>query len=400
MADWQRTPLGVDVLTAARQRIAWIFNNVPRIYVSFSGGKDSTVMLHLVMDEAIKRGIKVGVLFIDWEAQYKLTIAHVQAMFDLYADHIDPHWVCVPLKTVNATSQYEPEWVCWEPSKEDRWVREKPAHAKTEVDYPFYEPVMTFEDFVPAFGHWYGGGKLTTCLVGIRTGESLNRWRAMTRKKSTLDDQQWTTWHGQHLYNAYPIYDWQTEDLWTYHAQTGKPYNTLYDRFHQAGASIHQMRICEPYGDEQRRGLWMYQVIEPETWGKLVARVAGANTGALYAQESGNVLGNIKVTKPEGHTWESFAMLLLGSMPEATAEHYRNKIAVWLHWYTERGIDVQDSRPGDTGAQDMPSWRRVCKMLLKNDYWCQTLCFSATKSAAYERYQKLMRKRRDRWGLI
>lgn len=398
MDSWQRTPLGIDVLTAARQRIAWIFDHVPRIYVSFSGGKDSTVMLHLVMDEAITRGVKVGVLFIDWEAQYKLTIDHVQAMFDRYQDHIDPHWVCVPLKTVNATSQYEPEWTCWEAGKEARWVREKPAHAKTE--YPFYTPGMTFEEFVPAFGHWYGGGKLTASLVGIRTGESLNRWRALTRKKSTLEDKQWTTWMSQHLYNAYPVYDWQTEDLWTYHAQTGMPYNTLYDRFFQAGASIHQMRICEPYGDEQRRGLWMYQVIEPETWGKLVARVAGANTGALYAQESGNVLGNIKVTKPEGHTWESFAMLLLGSMPEATAEHYRNKIAVWLHWYAERNMPVEDFRHGDTGAQDMPSWRRVCKMLLKNDYWCQTLCFSATKSAAYERYQKLMRKRRDQWGLI
>lgn len=43
------------VLEAARERIAWAFDEFEKLYVSFSGGKDSTVMLHLVMDEAIKR---------------------------------------------------------------------------------------------------------------------------------------------------------------------------------------------------------------------------------------------------------------------------------------------------------------------------------------------------------
>ena len=55
--------LSVNVLTAARERIAWTFDTFDRIYVSFSGGKDSSVMLNLVMDEAIKQGCKVGVLF-------------------------------------------------------------------------------------------------------------------------------------------------------------------------------------------------------------------------------------------------------------------------------------------------------------------------------------------------
>ena len=43
------------VLEAAKERVEYTFDNFKRIYVSFSAGKDSTVMLHLVMDEAIKR---------------------------------------------------------------------------------------------------------------------------------------------------------------------------------------------------------------------------------------------------------------------------------------------------------------------------------------------------------
>ena len=63
-----------SVLTATRERIAESFDNFERLYISFSGGKDSTVMTHLVMEEAKKRGRKVGLLIIDLEAQYTATI--------------------------------------------------------------------------------------------------------------------------------------------------------------------------------------------------------------------------------------------------------------------------------------------------------------------------------------
>lgn len=397
--DWKQS-LGIDVLTAARDRIRKVFATFSRVCVSFSGGKDSTVMLHLAAEEARRQGRRFGLLFIDWEAQYQLTIDHVARCFEMHADVADPYWVALPLKTVNATSMFEPEWICWEPGKE--WVRQPPDQAITDPSaLPFYQDAMTFEEFVPEFGRWYAGDELTACLVGVRTRESLNRWRSIAGSSSRWEDWAWTTYKGGAVYNAYPIYDWHAEDIWVFHARHPElPYNRLYDRMHAAGLSLHQMRICEPYGDEQRKGLWLFHVIEPETWGKVVARVNGANTGALYAKEAGNVLGNLKVTRPEGHTWESFAKMLLASMPEPTAEHYRNKIAVWLKWYADRGYRVADALDGDTGSEDMPSWRRVCKMLLRNDYWAKTLCFSPTKSAAYERYVRVMKNRRKRWRLI
>lgn len=393
--------LGKDVLTASRERIAWVFDTFPRIYVSFSAGKDSTVMLHLVMEEAIKRGRKVGVFFVDWEAQFTFTIDHAKQLFDLYADRIEPYWCAVPLKTVNACSQVEPEWICWERGKENLWVRSKPEWAKTEADFPFYAYADTFEDFVPAFGHWYAQGQLTACFVGIRTRESLNRWRTIAGHGGKFEGRNWTNWTGQTTYNVYPVYDWHEEDIWTYHGKTGKPHNQLYNRMHQAGLSLSQMRICEPYGDEQRKGLWLYQIIEPETWAKVCARVAGANAGAEYAKDKGNILGNGKLTLPAGHTWKSFAELLLDSMPPKTADHYRDKIAVYLNWYATKGglTEIPDQAEGDTGQKDVASWRRICKVLLKNQYWCNSLCFSATKATAYENYKKIMKKRRQAWGI-
>ena len=240
----KKRPNGLNVFEAARARIARVFDDFPRICVSFSAGKDSTVMLHLAALEARTRGRKIGVLLVDLEAQYALTMEHARAMLDLYADVLEPHWVCLPIALRNAVSNIEPRWTCWDTDARDAWVRQPPKGAITDpAHFPFFRVGMEFEEFVPVFNAWYAQGKLCAVLVGIRTQESLNRWRAITGNNARYEDLPWTTIKGPRVVNAYPIYDWRTEDIWTYHARTGLPYNALYDRFHQAGLTIHQMRM-------------------------------------------------------------------------------------------------------------------------------------------------------------
>jgi predicted phosphoadenosine phosphosulfate sulfurtransferase len=416
-ADVAKIQLACDVLTAARKRIAWTFDSFRRVYLSGPSGKDSGVMMHLVCQEARRRARKVGVLYVDLEAQYQVTIENVREMFALYADVIDPHWVCLPLRLRNAVSMEQPYWVCWDPEERDLWVREPPREACTDADkYPFHEApkpsvpgeareAMEFEEFVERFGHWYAQGESCACFVGIRTDESLNRWRALAkRRKSRIENKCWTAWKGGTLVNIYPIYDWRTEDIWTYYGKENMPYNRLYDWMWKAGMSIHSMRICQPYGDDQRRGLNLYHVIEPETWSRVVARVAGANSGALYAGKRGNILGNGKVTCPPGHTWKSFARFLLDSLPDFERQHYENKIAVFLKWYQDRGVspipDDQDEELSKIYPQKGgPSWMRIAKCILKNDRMCRSLGFSAHVSGTYERYAKLMEKRRAAWNV-
>lgn len=402
-----KKPIGIDVLTAARQRISTAFDECDRVYVSFSAGKDSTVMLHMVAEEARKRRVTIGVMLVDLEAQYRLTIEHAENIREQYADCTEWYWVCLPISLRNAVSVYEPQWKCWDSSRESDWVRTPPEGAIIETDhFPFFVDGMEFEDFVPEFGEWYSQGKRTACFVGIRTDESLNRFRTInSQNKVKLDGLCYTTKVTDNVYNWYPIYDWATEDIWVYHANFPEnPHNKLYDMMHKAGLSIHQQRICQPYGDDQRRGLWLYQLIEPQTWGKVVARVNGANTGATYIKETGNITGYGKVTLPPNHTWRSFAELLMASMPEKTSSHFAAKIDVFRKWHMDRGYPEGIPDEAELALENkkkVPSWRRVCKALLRNDYWCKGLGFSQHRSGSYGRYLEMMKNRKKKleWDL-
>jgi predicted phosphoadenosine phosphosulfate sulfurtransferase len=391
-----------NVLEAARERIAWSFDEFEKLYISFSGGKDSTVMLHLVMEEAIKRGRTVGVLIIDMEAQYRATIEHIQACVDMYRNHIDLHWVCLPLNLRNAVTNYEPQWTCWDDAKPDLWVRQKPADAV--IDYDWFVPGMEFEEFMVLWGKWWGEGKTTGAFIGIRADESLHRLGSIVRwkNKPMRGQKRWTTGLGNNLYNVYPIYDWATQDIWRFHAKYPElPSNRIYDLMFKAGVPLAKQRLCQPYGDDQRQGLWLYHILEPETWFKLIARVNGANSGALYVQEMGNIAGYGAVTLPDGHTWKSFTNLLLASLPKPTREHYIRRFRSFIKGWKGRGYDeIPDEAPNVLEQKQWaPSWRRMAKCLLRNDHWCKSLGQAQPKSEAYQAYKDIKAARKQRAAL-
>lgn len=387
------------VLQASRERIEKVFDNFERIYISFSGGKDSSVMTHLVLAEAKKRNRKVGLLIIDLEAQYNDTIDHINIMVEMYSDYIELHWVCAELLLRNAVSNYEPRWICWDKEKQDTWVRPMPELASDLTQYDFYVPKMEFEEFMVIFGEWYSQGKSTAAFIGIRADESLHRYRAIVSKKDGLmfNDWKWTTRVSSKLFNIYPIYDWRTEDIWVFHSKYRElPHNKVYDKMMMAGVKISQQRLCQPYGDDQRRGLWLYHILEPETWYKLIARVNGVNSGALYIHENGNMTGYNKIHKPDGHDWKSFCNLLLSTMPKKTQEHYRERFIKFIKGWQDRGyLVIPDEAPEDLESKCwVPSWRRMCKVMLRNDYWCKGLGQTQPKSDAYDKFKQIKAKRK------
>lgn len=395
----KKKELEISVLEAAKDRISRTFDDFERVYISFSGGKDSSVMTHLVLAEARKRNRIVGLLIIDLEAQYGATISHITEMIETYKDVIDLHWFCGELLLRNAVSDFEPKWVCWDESKKDVWVRQKPKFASDLSQYDFYVPKMEFEELMVLFGEWYSRGKMCAGFIGIRSDESLHRYRAITSDKNGMmhKDYKWTTKLNRTLFNVYPIYDWRTEDIWIFHLKNPDlPYNKIYDMMTRAGVKFSDQRLCQPYGDDQKKGLWLYHILEPDTWYKLIKRVSGVNSGALYVNERGSMTGSHYVEKPEGHTWESYTNFLLKSLPKKTQQNYKDRFEKFIAGWIQRGYkSIPDEAPNSLEVKCWaPSWRRMARCILRNDYYCKGLGQTQPLSEAYEKYKEIKAKRK------
>lgn len=382
-----------NVFDASLERIEFAFDNFDNLCVSYSGGKDSTVMIQLVNMIAKKRNRKFDVLFIDMEAQYLMTIEHIKTLKNKLECIRDFYWVCLPLSLRNAVSVFEPRWICWEKAKKDKWVREMPEFAINEDNniFPFFRYAMEFEEFVPEFEKWYQEKKGGMCgsFVGIRCDESLNRFRTIvSQKKDRLKDKPWTTRNKplKNSYSIYPIYDYRTEDVWIATFNNNFEYNYVYELMYKNGLGIHQQRLCQPFGDDQKNGLDQYRAIEAENWDKLLKRVAGVNFGNIYCRTS--ALGNIKSEKPEHLTWQEWALYLLESIGiynKKLEKHYAIKIRKFFKYWEEKcgcTLDMIEDEADKKmeSLKIVPSWRRVARALERNDFFLTRLSFGETKS--------------------
>lgn len=382
-----------NVFDASLNRIRYAFNNFDNLCVSLSGGKDSSLMIQLVQRIAEEKNRQYDVLFIDMEAQYMLTIEHLIDLKNSLANIRDFYWVSLPLSLRNAVSVFEPRWICWEKAKKDKWVRTYPDFAITEDNnvFDFFQYAMEFEEFVPEFQRWYlnKNGGMCCSFVGIRCDESLNRFRTIvSTKKETLSGMGWTTRNKplQNSYSIFPIYDYRTEDVWTAVFKNGFKYNYVYELMFKNGLGIHQQRLCQPFGDDQKNGLDQYKAIEMDNWERLLNRVAGVNFGNIYCRTS--ALGNIRSEKPKHMSWQEWAMYLLESIgiynPELE-KHYARKIRKFIwYWDVKCGCKL-DQIPDEADKhlesdKKVPSWRRIARALERNDFFLTRLSFGETKS--------------------
>jgi predicted phosphoadenosine phosphosulfate sulfurtransferase len=282
-------------------------------------------------------------------------------------------------------------------------------------DFDFYNDEMWDYDFQEAFSSWVhenAGAKKTCCLVGIRTQESLHRWRAIhsDNRTTTYGDKPWTKQMCEGVYNAYPIFDWVTEDIWTANARFEWDYNKLYDVFYQAGVTVDQMRVASPFISAGQETLKLYRVIEPSTWGKLVSRVNGVNFTGIYGGTT--AMGWRSITLPAGHTWKSYMEFLLSTLPKQSAENFKKKLEFSQKFWRTKGGSLSDEViaklvacgiPHEVGPptnyktdklpvrmeyiddidipefQLIPSYKRMCVCIMKNDHLCKFMGFSLTK---------------------
>lgn len=421
-----------NVYDATQERLDFIFSNFERIYISFSGGKDSGILLNLVLDYVKKNKIdkKIGVQIMDNEANYEHTLDFMHRIIQANREYLDVYWCCLPISLPCTVSSYEIEWQAWGEKDRHRWVRPIPTqdYIVNFQNHPFgnlFVENSNYDDFWDMFAEWYSQGKPTANLIGIRTQESLNRFRAiMNENKVMLDGKQWTKKNTEHVYNCYPIYDWRTRDIWIANAKFEWDYNKLYDIFYMAGVPVEKMRVASPFMSESKSSLNLYRVIDGHTWARLCARVAGANFIATYGKQ----LSYRSFSLPSGHTWKSFVKFLLKTLPKEASENFKQRFIQSIRFWGRvgRGLsaeviqDMKEKRikfyingttphgkneltrvvikvPPDhldclnSHNSDVTSWKRFAITILKNDHTCKYLGLAPTKHQM-ERQKFIQRK--------
>lgn len=421
-----------NVYEAFNHRLDYILKYFDHIIVSFSGGKDSGVMLELVHNYYVKhsldqQGIKISVFYLDYEGNYQQTKDYVQRCMGKYPN-FDYYHICLPITASCGVSMFQASWLPWDPEHKELWVSEIPQSAISLDNHnlPFFEIGMLDYEFQTKFCQWLHQQKKarrTAVLVGIRAQESLNRYTSIMRDENfsrfgTITYSRRITYK---VFNFYPMYDWLFEDVWIANAKFHFDYNHLYDLYFQAGVPFKYMRVANPFHQCGVQSLKLYKAIEPTTWGKLVGRVNGANFAALYGGTS--AMGYQRISIPPGHTWKSYVNFLLETLPENIRKIYIKKFQKSIDYWTKSGgalplsiVNILDKStiafeklgtpknnrkykqdyetirflkyPDDIPIKNfrvVPSYKRMCITILKNDTSCRYMGFSPTKDELQRR---------------
>jgi predicted phosphoadenosine phosphosulfate sulfurtransferase len=420
-----------NVYQAAQERLKFIFENFERVYISFSGGKDSGALLNLVLDYIKQHNIKrkIGVQILDNEANYEYSLQFMRRILDANREHLDIYWCCLPITLPCTVSSYEIEWQCWGERDRHRWIRPRPemdyvVHAENHP-FEWFKENMQYDHFWDGFAEWYSQGKTCANLIGIRTDESLNRFRAILNdRKETMHGEMWTKKNTDHTYNCYPIYDWKTRDIWIANAKFEWDYNKLYDVFYMAGVPVSKMRVASPFMSESKSSLNLYRVIDSHTWATLCARVQGANFVATYGKQ----INYNSFSLPPGHTWKSFVKFLLATLPEKAAINFKQRFIQAIYFWGRVGRGLPEEVIADLEANGIKfhingttphggnnlrrvvikvppdhldmlkcnngmvhSWKRFALTILKNDHTCKYMGLAPTKDQM-ERFRYIKRK--------
>lgn len=266
-----RKQADINVLEAARQRIKNVFSNNVKVYMSFSGGKDSIVLADITYN-LIKEGeidpSLLTVQFIDEEGMYDDVIEIVMAWrkrFILAGAKFE--WYCVEVKHFSCFNMLTEDetFVCWDRYQEENWIRKPPPFAIRS--HPLLDARMeNYQTFLPRTT------KDGIIMIGKRASESVQRLINMSdRKMNQLGDRKFV-----------PIYDWKDHDIWLYLYQNNVDIPVSYVQMWQVGVSKNQLRISQFFSIDTAKCLVKMAEFKPDLMNRIIKREPNAYLASLY----------------------------------------------------------------------------------------------------------------------
>jgi len=386
--------LNIDVYTAAKQRIKDMILTYDDFYVSFSGGKDSGVMLELVVEVARELNrLPVKAVFSDLEIIFYETVDYVLRTFD--RPEIKGYWLCIEEMDDNASSLYERYFKIWDQKQKDKWVHNPPnrTYVITEENIPDKLKKYLKPGDIEYWSIYHFGEYLCDELnlnnicnfIGMRTEESYGRYMCVATEKNRNKLNHYTyktKTSGERTSVSLPIYDWEYKDIWHYYAITNSDYNKIYSKMHKLGLKFSMMRTCSALGEEQKKSLYYWKIFEPSTFDRMLKRVQGVNFGSIYNHTN---INRGKIKKPDTVTWKQYLMLLMQELPKEIQENFNEKFRIVFNYHKlmyeqkegiPKSVYIQDSRKDakeaakkhNLGIKYFISYETLCGAIIKRDF--------------------------------
>lgn len=343
---------GRNVFDAAEARMDFIWDHFKNPCISFSGGKDSTVILNLAIRAAERAGrLPVNVLFLDQEAEWDGVIDYMRTVRD--DPRVNLHWYQGPFHISSGVSDTVDMIYCWQPGMKDIWMREKEPGSIGDNRFG----TTVFSKLFTKIAQHY---KWDATVSGMRAGESQNRHRVLVNRKKCA--YKWISWSsGTDPVLFSPIYDWSTSDVWHAIDKFKWPYCRVYDQLYQIGVPTNRMRISSLSHEEAIGIIHYLQELEPDTWNRLQKRLPGFNA-ARQTRNFNDLSWDLPWMFKD---WPEYLNYLVDKLVkrENHKETFRRQIDTVTRLFREEFIDTPENSFSHGG------YITVRNAIMVGDYW-------------------------------
>lgn len=298
-------------------RLRWAYQEQQKgrwlAVVSYSGGKDSEVLLQLARRAAADVGLdKIDVYHVDEEFVLRWTREALERIAT-YPD-VRLTWLQTPYWTNCSWAGAESWILTWDPECEDRWVW--PRH-------PLGVQCNRVQSWPDALRPSRVYGQTVLALVGIRGRESRARmlsgfrcWNndaGMPVRAIKTDDPA-----------AWPLFDWHQADIWKALIELDMPVSSYYDLVWRL-TGHKNTRSSSVHHEFSAKEINMYWLLDPETMQRIERRVGAAS--AERQRRNYRALLFETMYPPSGYgSWREVFEALAEVIPERYAARFRKRI--------------------------------------------------------------------------